>query len=154
MNRPNEIAVQRRWDWDYPLMARAEGIYLWDSEGKRYIDGSGGSSVVSSIGHGVKKITEAMYQQAQDYSYYPAHRFTTPKLLELADLLSGIAPGEMRHNCKVWMTVTGSDATDDAARLTRQYWVVKGKPSKHIIIRHRETGNHIRLIEIIKMQVF
>ena len=145
MNRPNEIAVQRRWDWDYPLMARAEGIYLWDTDEKRYIDGSGGSSVVTAIGHGVKEITEAMYKQAQDYSFYPAHTFSNPKLLELSDLLADIAPGEMRQDCKVWLTVTGSEATDDAARLTRQYWVVSGKPSKHIIISRWQAfhGNNI-----------
>lgn len=134
MSKPNEQAVQRRWDWHYPIMARAEGIYLWDTDGKRYIDGSGGSSVVTSIGHGVKEIAEAMARQAQDYSFYPAHVFSNPKLLELADLIAEIAPGELRHNCKAWMTVTGSEATDDAARLARQYWVVKGKVSKHIII--------------------
>ncbi|MDW8100496.1 MAG: aminotransferase class III-fold pyridoxal phosphate-dependent enzyme [Anaerolineae bacterium] len=134
MSRPNEVAVQRRWDWPYPIIARAEGIYLWDTNGKRYIDGSGGSSVVTSVGHGVKEIPAAMAKQAEAYSFYPAHVFSNEKLLELADLLAELAPGELRHNCKVWMTVTGSDATDDAARLARQYWVVKGQPSKHIII--------------------
>jgi adenosylmethionine-8-amino-7-oxononanoate aminotransferase len=47
MSKPNEIAVQRRWDWPYPIIARAQGIYLWDTEGRRYIDGSGGSSLVT-----------------------------------------------------------------------------------------------------------
>ncbi|MDI7275055.1 MAG: aminotransferase class III-fold pyridoxal phosphate-dependent enzyme [Anaerolineae bacterium] len=134
MSKPNERAVQRRWDWHYPIMARAEGIYLWDTEGNRYIDGSGGSSVVTAIGHGVKEIPEAMARQARDYVFYPAHAFSNPKLLELADLIADIAPGELRHRCKTWMAVTGSDATDDAARLARQYWVVKGKPGKHIIL--------------------
>lgn len=134
MSKPNEIAVQRRWDWDYPVIARAEGIYLWDTSGKRYIDGSGGSSVVTGVGHGVKEIPAAMARQAQDYSFYPAHVFSNAKLLELVDLLSGIAPGEMRDNCKIWMTVTGSESTDDSARLARQYWMTKGEVSKHIVI--------------------
>ena len=134
MSKPNEIAVHRRWDWEYPIMARAEGIYLWDTHGRRYIDGSGGSSVVTSLGHGVREIPEAMARQAEDYSFYPAHIFTNPKLLELADLIADLAPGTLRNKCKIWMTVTGSEATDDAARLARQYWVVKGKPQKHIII--------------------
>lgn len=134
MSKPNETAVQRRWDWHYPVMARAEGIYLWDTDGRRYIDGSGGSSVVTAIGHGVKEIPAAMARQAEDFAFYPAHAFSNAKLLELCDLIADIAPGELRHNCKTWMTVTGSDATDDAARLARQYWVVKGQPQKHIII--------------------
>lgn len=134
MSKPNETAVQRRWDWHYPVMARAEGIYLWDTDGRRYIDGSGGSSVVTSIGHGVKEIPAAMAKQAEDFVFYPAHAFSNARLLELGDLIADIAPGELRHNCKTWMTVTGSDATDDSARLARQYWVVKGKPHKHMII--------------------
>lgn len=134
MSKPNERAIQRRWDWPYPIIARAEGIYLWDTEGKRYIDGSGGSSVVTAIGHGVKEIPAAMAKQAEDYSFYPAHAFSNAKLLELADLIADIAPGELRHNCKTWMSVTGSEATDDSARLARQYWVVKGQDSKHMIL--------------------
>jgi adenosylmethionine-8-amino-7-oxononanoate aminotransferase len=134
MSKPNEVAVQRRWDWPYPIIARADGIYLWDTEGRRYIDGSGGSSLVTGVGHGVKEIPAAMAQAAEDYSFYPAHTFSNPKLLELADLMAGIAPGDMRNDCKIWMSVTGSEATDDAARLARQYWTVRGQLSKHIII--------------------
>ncbi len=134
MSKPNERAVQRRWDWDYPIIARADGIYLWDTNGKRYIDGSGGSSVVTSVGHGVVEIPAAMLEQAEDYSFYPARVFSNARLLELADLLAGIAPGELRDDCKVWMTVTGSESTDDAARLARQYWVERGELQKHIII--------------------
>ena len=48
MSKPNEIAVQRWWDWPYPITGRSQGIYLWDTEGRRYIDGSGGSSLVTS----------------------------------------------------------------------------------------------------------
>jgi len=145
MGNPNEIAVQRRWDWDYPVIARADGIYLWDTSGKRYIDGSGGSSVVTGVGHGVKEITAAMAEQAVAYSFYPAHVFSNDRLLELADVLSEIAPGDMKDNCKVWMTVTGSEATDDSARLARQYWVEKGQISKHVVIGRWQAfhGNNI-----------
>jgi len=134
MSKPNEVAVQRRWDWDYPIIARAEGIYLWDTEGKRYIDGSGGSSVVTAIGHGVKEIPAAMAKQAEDYTFYPAHTFSNAQYLELVDMLADLAPGALRNSCKIWTTVTGSEATDDAARLARQYWVVKGELQKSIII--------------------
>jgi adenosylmethionine-8-amino-7-oxononanoate aminotransferase len=132
MSKPNEVAVQRHWD--YPIIARAEGIYLWDTDGKRYIDGSGGSSVVTAIGHGVKEIPAAMARQAEDYSFYPAHAFSNAKFLELVDMMADLAPGELRNNCKIWTTVTGSEATDDAARLARQYWVVRGEVQKSIII--------------------
>ena len=55
--------VQRDWG-DMPVIDHGEGIYLYDTDGKRYIDGSGGSSVVTSIGHGNQAVPEAMYRQA------------------------------------------------------------------------------------------
>lgn len=134
MNKPNETAVHRSWDWHYPAIVRTEGIYLWDTDGKRYIDGSGGSSVVTSIGHGVTEVPEAMAEQARAFSFYPAHAFSNAKLLELCDLVADIAPGELRGHCKIWLTCTGTDAVDDAVRLARQHFVEKGQPGKHQVI--------------------
>jgi adenosylmethionine-8-amino-7-oxononanoate aminotransferase len=134
MNGPNIHAVHRDWDREFPVMERAEGIYLYDQDGRKYIDGSGGSSVVTSIGHGVKEIAQVMYEQAQKFSFYPAHAFTNEKFLELSDLVVSLAPGELREKSRVWVTCTGTDATDDAVRLARQYWVESGKPSKYQVI--------------------
>jgi adenosylmethionine-8-amino-7-oxononanoate aminotransferase len=134
MNKPNIHAVHRDWDREFPVIERAEGIYLYDRDGRKYIDGSGGSSVVTTIGHGVAEIARAMYEQAQKFSFYPAHAFTNEKFLELSDLVVSLAPGELREKSRVWVTCTGTDATDDAVRLARQYWVESGKPSKYQII--------------------
>jgi adenosylmethionine-8-amino-7-oxononanoate aminotransferase len=134
MNRPNIHAVHRDWDREFPVIERAEGVYLYDRDGRKYIDGSGGSSVVTTIGHGVKEISQVMYDQAQKFSFYPAHAFTNEKFLELSDLVVSLAPGELREKSRVWVTCTGTDATDDAVRLARQYWVESGKPSKYQII--------------------
>jgi adenosylmethionine-8-amino-7-oxononanoate aminotransferase len=134
MNRPNIHAVHRDWDREFPVIERAEGIYLYDQDGRKYIDGSGGSSVVTTIGHGVKEISQVMYDQAQKFSFYPAHAFTNEKFLELSDLVVSLAPGELKEKSRVWVTCTGTDATDDAVRLARQYWVESGKPSKYQII--------------------
>jgi adenosylmethionine-8-amino-7-oxononanoate aminotransferase len=134
MNKPNIHAVHRDWDREFPVIERAEGIYLFDQDGRKYIDGSGGSSVVTTIGHGVKEIAQVMYDQAQKFSFYPAHAFTNEKFLELSDLVVSLAPGGLRENSRVWITCTGTDATDDAVRLARQYWVEHGRPSKYQII--------------------
>jgi adenosylmethionine-8-amino-7-oxononanoate aminotransferase len=115
-------------------MDHAEGIYLYDTDGKRYIDGSGGSSVVVTIGHGVKEIPEAMYRQAQKFSFAPAHLFSSAPTLELAKKVVGLLPEGMRDNSKVWFSLTGTDATDEAVRLARQHWVEKGQGSKYLII--------------------
>ena len=128
MTKPNIHAVHRDWDRDFPVIVRTEGIYLYDEHGRRYIDGSGGSSVVTSLGHGVAEIPQAMYDQAQKFSFYPAHAFTNQPFLDLCDLIVSLAPGELRDNSRVWITCTGTDATDDAVRLARQYWVESGQP--------------------------
>jgi adenosylmethionine-8-amino-7-oxononanoate aminotransferase len=134
MTKPNIHAVHRDWDRDFPLIVHTEGIYLFDEDGRRYIDGSGGSSVVTSIGHGVGEVPRAMYEQAQRFSFYPAHAFTNQAFLDLCDLIVGLAPGEMKDDSRVWVTCTGTDATDDAVRLARQYWVESDKPGKHQVI--------------------
>jgi adenosylmethionine-8-amino-7-oxononanoate aminotransferase len=145
MTKPNVHAVHREWHREFPVMERAEGIYLYDTTGRRYIDGSGGSAVVTNIGHGVKEVTDAMQAQAQRFSFYPCHAFTNDRFLELSDLVVSIAPGGLKDNSRVWVTCTGTDANDDAVRLARQYWVEKGQPSKfQIITRWRAFhGNNI-----------
>lgn len=134
MTKPNIHVVHRSWDKDFPIIERAEGIYLYDTTGKPYIDGSGGSSVVTSIGHGNKDIQEAMSAQAEKFSLIPAHAFTNQPQLDLGDILVSLAPGEMKDSCLTWFACTGSDANDDAVRLARQYFVETGKPSKYQII--------------------
>lgn len=145
MTRPNIHAVHRDWDRDFPLVVRAEGIYLFDEAGRRYIDGSGGSSVVTSIGHGVAAVPDAMREQAERFSYNPAHAFTNQPLLDLCDTIVRCAPGELKDNSRVWVTCTGTDAVDDAIRLARQYWVEIGKPSKYQVISRWQAfhGNNI-----------
>ena len=61
----------------YPTLVRGEGIYLFDDEGNRYIDGSGGSAAVTAIGHGVPEVVNALAEQAARLAYAPTHAFTT-----------------------------------------------------------------------------
>lgn len=125
--------VQRAWK-SMPLIERGEGIYLWDQEGRRYIDGASGSSAVTNIGHGVREVVEAMYEQGLRVSYAAPHAFANEPAVRLSQLIAERAPGDLRNNCRVWLPCTGTDAVDDAARLARQYWVAAGQPSKHVII--------------------
>jgi adenosylmethionine-8-amino-7-oxononanoate aminotransferase len=145
MSKPNVHAVHRDWDRSFPVITHAEGIYLYDQDGKRYIDGSGGSSVVTTIGHGIMEVSKAMAEQAEKFSFYPAHAFTNQPFLDLSDLVVSLAPGELKNNSRVWLTCTGTDATDDAVRLARQYWVESGRPSKYQIVSRWQAfhGNNI-----------
>ena len=145
MSDSSRYAVMRDWNRDYPVIERAEGIYLYDNEGTRYIDGSGGSSVCTSVGHGVEEIYTAMYEQAKKVSYAPTHAFTGDSILKLAELVVKMAPGDMKNNSRVWFSLSGTDSTDDAVRLARQYWTEKGKASKFQVITRWQAfhGNNI-----------
>ena len=101
MTKPNVHAVHRDWDRQFPVIERAEGIYLYDRDGKRYIDGSGGSSVVTTIGHGIQEVSLAMAEQARQFSFYPAHAFTNQPFLDLSDLVVSLAPGELKDKSRV-----------------------------------------------------
>jgi adenosylmethionine-8-amino-7-oxononanoate aminotransferase len=145
MHEPNEVLVHRDWQRQFPKVARTEGIYVYDENGRRYIDGSGGSSVVVTIGHGVREVLDAVVEQAERFWFHPAHAFANEPSLQLSDMIGALAPGEMRDACKVWLTCTGTDAVDDAARLARQYFVERGEPSRYQIISRWQAfhGNNI-----------
>jgi adenosylmethionine-8-amino-7-oxononanoate aminotransferase len=115
----------------YPTIVRGEGVYLWDAVGKRYLDGSGGSSAVTSIGHGVAEIAEAMASQARRVAFVPMHLFTSEPLPALAEAVAKFAPGDLN---RVWFVSGGSEATENAAKFARQYWLERGRPSKSIVI--------------------
>jgi len=126
--------VHRQWHTQAPICVRGEGIYLYDQEGRRYIDGAAGSSVVCNIGHGVESVARAMYEQARQVAYAATHAFTTEAVLKLGAMVVERAPGTMRRNCRLWLSNTGTDAVEDSARLARQYWVARGQDSKYVII--------------------
>jgi len=144
VNNINEYTVHRSWDWEYPVMSRSEGIYLYDINNKRYINGSGGSAVVN-IGHGVKEVIDAVHEQTEKFSYYPVHLFSNKKSLKLGEMISGLAPLGMKNNCKTWFTCTGTTAIDEAIKLARQYFVESGKPTKYLTISRWQAfhGNSI-----------
>jgi adenosylmethionine-8-amino-7-oxononanoate aminotransferase len=156
--------VNRAWK-DFPIIARADDIYLYDTNGKRYIDGSGGTSAVTSIGHGVAEVPAAMAAQAKAFSYNPTQATVNQASLDLADLIAENAPGEMRNNCRTWFSVTGTGATDSAVRLARQHWLEKGQDSKYITISRWQayhgmgigacgySGNTIRRMKFTPMYV-
>jgi adenosylmethionine-8-amino-7-oxononanoate aminotransferase len=126
--------VHRYWHTTAPIIDRGEGLYLWDKDGNRYLDGAAGSSVVVNIGHGVQSVVDAIYEQGKKVSFASPHVFTNEKLLELGPMVTERAPGEMRDHCRVWFSNTGTDSVDDAARLARQYWVARGEGSKYLLI--------------------
>ena len=123
--------IARDFARHYLLAERAEGIYIWDENGKRYIDGSGGSSAVVSIGHGVAEIADAMAAQARTLAFAPMHMFTHRTVIALAEEVARLAPGSLG---KVWFVSGGSEATENAVKLARQVQMERGFPQRSIVI--------------------
>jgi adenosylmethionine-8-amino-7-oxononanoate aminotransferase len=121
----------------YPTVSHGEGIYLYDTDGKRYIDGSGGAAVVS-IGHGVREITEAMVKQAEKVSFAHGSQFTNEAAIAFADKIVSLAPEGLT---KVYFVSGGSEAIETAVKMVRQYQVDRGKPEKYKVIS-RWTSYH------------
>lgn len=114
----------------YPFISRGKGIYLYDQEGKRYIDGCGGA-VTASIGHAVDEVAEAMYAQAKEVSFAYRSHFSSDAVEELGAKLAEWAPGSLNWS---FFVSSGSEATETAQKIAIQYWQEKGRPTKNRII--------------------
>ena len=115
---------------EYPAIDRGEGIYLYDTDGNRYIDASSGP-ITCSLGHGVTEIAETLKAQAQKTAYVYRMDFTTPELEECCSRICEKTGDVME---KVFMVSGGSEATETAIKLARKYHLEKGNPSKFKII--------------------
>lgn len=120
------------------VITKADGVYLWDSEGKRMIDGMAGLWCVQ-LGYGNKELAEAGYEALKSLPYYN-HFFKTsnPWTIELAAKLAQLLPDGHSH---VLFANSGSEANDTALKLVRYYWNLKGKPEKKIHLS-RDYGYH------------
>lgn len=123
--------VFRDLERDYPVVERGEGIYLYDTKGRRYIDGSGGSSVVTSIGHGNRRVAAVMAEQAQTIAFSPAHCFANKPHIELCNAIAALAPPGMGNS---FLLSGGSEATENAIKFARQYEFERNNRGKGTII--------------------
>ena len=120
------------------VITRAEGVYLWDSDGQRILDGMAGLWCVN-VGYGRRELADAAYQQLLELPYYNSFFQTaTPPAIELATLLAEVTPD---HLNRVFFTGSGSEANDTVVRMVRHYWNALGQPDKNIIIS-RENAYH------------
>ncbi len=119
-------------DRSYPTAVRGHGIYIFDEQGKRYLDGSSGA-VTASLGHAVPDIVETMHKQAQNVSFVYRSQFTSKPAEELAKKLNELAFGGDQHYWSFFVN-SGSEATETAMKVAIQHWQEKGKPEKKKII--------------------
>jgi adenosylmethionine-8-amino-7-oxononanoate aminotransferase len=118
---------------EYPIAVRAEGIWIFDAAGRKYLDGCGGA-VVCSIGHGVKEIADVMTRQAKRLAFAHTTQFVTRESLGLADRIAALAPGDLGKTGRVYLVSGGSEAVETALKLARQYHLETGHPSRSKII--------------------
>ena len=124
-----------------PMAVSAEGCYFRDASGKQYLDASGGAAV-SCLGHGDAEAIGAVKAQLDSLAFAHTGFFTSEPAEKLADLLIEHAPGDLD---RVYLVSGGSEATEAAIKLARQYFVEKGEPQRGRIIARKQSyhGNTI-----------
>src|SRR3954470_6711576 len=117
-------------DADVPVIVRGEGPYIWDSNGKKYLDALAGLCV-SQLGHGRKELAEAAAKQAQELAFMPLWSYAHPPAIELAERVAGYAPGDLN---RVFFTSGGREGVETAWKLAQNYFKLVGKPMKHKVL--------------------
>ena len=113
------------------VIVKADGVYIWDAEGHKLLDGMAGLWCVN-IGYGRKELAEAAYRQMQELPYYNSFfQCTTPPTIALAEVLAELAPAHINH---VFFTGSGSESNDTVVRMVRRYWDLLGESQKTVII--------------------
>ncbi|MFJ8893089.1 aspartate aminotransferase family protein [Leifsonia sp. NPDC102414] len=113
-----------------PIITRGEGHHIFDSRGRKYIDGLSGLFVVNA-GHGRKRLAAAAAKQAEELAFFPIWSYAHPNAIELADRLAHYAPGDLN---RVFFSTGGGEAVETAFKLAKYYWKLQGRPTKHKVL--------------------
>ncbi len=119
---------------DLPVAIGGEGCYLVDSEGRRYLDC--GDAAVSCLGHSNAAVTRAVQEQVGKIAFAHTGFMTSEPAESLADLLIKHAPGDLD---RVYFVSGGSEATEAAIKLARQYFLEIGEPERRHVIARRQS---------------
>jgi len=115
---------------DVPVIVRGSGAYVFDQQGRRYLDGLSGLFVTQVV-HGRQEIADAGARQAAELAYFPLWSYAHPKAIELAARLAELAPGNLN---RVFFTTSGSEAVESAWKLAKQYFKLTGQPGRYKVI--------------------
>src|SRR5580700_7018958 len=122
----------------YPVAVKGEGCWIVDAEGKSYLDASGQAAVVS-IGHGVQEIGRAMAEQSGRIAFAHTTQFHSESAEILAARVLAIAPHNFHDGGRVYFTSGGSEATETAIKLARQYFLESGQPARYRVVSRRQS---------------
>jgi len=119
-------------------IVRGEGVYIYDEYGKEYLDATGGSNASVPIGHAAKTALDALTEQAAKISFIPMYSFSNEPAELLAEEIAKITPEDLKTT---WFVNSGSEATDNAVKIARQFQLERGMPNKFKVIT-RYQGFH------------
>lgn len=129
--------LKQNIDQVYPLAVTGKGVFLYDDNGREYLDGASGA-MTASIGHGVAEVADAMCQQAKRLAFSYRTQFTNEPAEELARRITDLAPGDLNS---AFFVSSGSEASEFAIRAAVGYWRERNLPSK-VKILSREISYH------------
>jgi adenosylmethionine-8-amino-7-oxononanoate aminotransferase len=133
----NSALFPRNFRKDYAVAVRGEGCWIIDQSERRFLDASGQAAVVN-IGHGVTEIGRGMAEQASRIAFAHTTQFHSEPAEKLARRLLDLAPPGFRDG-RVYFTSGGSEATETAIKLTRQFHLESGQPSRYRIVSRRQS---------------
>ena len=114
----------------YPVLERADGIRVWDSDGREYLDAIAGIAV-ANIGYGRQEVVDAIADQAARMPYAVSNIFATEPAIALAERIARLTPGDLDH---VIFTSGGSEAVEVALKMARHYHVLRGEPDRSVFV--------------------
>jgi adenosylmethionine-8-amino-7-oxononanoate aminotransferase len=121
-----------------PVAVRGEGSWLFSADGRKFLDAAGQASVVS-IGHGVPEIGRAMAEQSSQLAFAHTTQFRSVPAEKLGARLLALSPPNFQKGGRVYFTSGGSEATETAIKLVRQYHLEKGQPARYRILSRRQS---------------
>src|SRR6059036_3669201 len=124
-------------DHEIPIITRAEGCYVYDEHGNRYLDGLSGLFCCNA-GHGRSEYGEAAARQIEELDFYTLWSYAHPRAIELAARIASLTPGDLN---RVFFTSGGSESVESALKLARQYHKLTGHPNKTKLVA-REIAYH------------
>jgi adenosylmethionine-8-amino-7-oxononanoate aminotransferase len=134
----NTVLFSRNFKKTYPIAVRGEGCWIIDDQGRRYLDASGQAAVVN-IGHGIQEIGRAMAEQSAQIAFAHTSQFHTTPAEKLAARLLALAPPNFRNGGRVYFTSGGSEATETAIKLVRQFHLESGQKNRFQVISRRQS---------------
>ena len=134
----NSGLFSRNFKKTFPVAVRGEGCWIISSDGRRFLDAAGQAAVVG-IGHGVPEIGRAMAEQSAQLAFAHTSQFHTAPAEKLAARILALAPPNFRTGGRVYFTSGGSEATETAIKLARQYHLETGQKNRYRVLSRRQS---------------